>query len=227
VLGKSWAGRSESPAHVLTYTKGALTWDQATGVDANGTACFTLFTSEYDSVKSGNGDKVVAPGTGEQSIVRLKNGVTGSVTYKAVLYRILSDPDMAIHTAVSGDLVNTADYPLPEGVKPEQVLRAVTGTVKGGEFQDFDIDWMWQYDNGPEQDLIDSAVGDRASLGQDTDVNVGLYIVVEDGNSYVSPEPPRTGDDGSLGIYVALMCVSAVMLVLLLLERRRERKCGQ
>lgn len=227
VLGKSWAGRSESPAHVLTYTKGSLTWDKATGVDADGTARFTIFHTAYDNVQSDDGSKVVAPGTGELSVIRLQNTVGGSITYKAVLFQIQDDPDMEVETALSGSLTDAASYPLPKGVQPEQVLRAVTGTVKGGEFQDFDIDWLWQFDNGPEQDLIDSEVGDRASLGLDTDVNVGLYIVVEDNNSYVSPTPPQTGDDSSLGIYVALMCVSAVMLVLLLWERRKERKCGQ
>lgn len=227
VLGKSWAGRSESPAHVLTYTKGALSWDTATGVDANGVAQFALFASVYDNVKSDNGDKVAAPGTGEQAIVRLKNSVSGPITYKAVLFQIQDDPDMAVETALSGSLIDAASYPLPKGVQPEQVLRAVTGTVKGGEFQDFDIDWLWQFEISREQDLIDSEIGDRASLGLDTDVNVGLYIVVEDNNSYVSPTPPQTGDDSGLGIYVALMCVSALMLVLLLWERRKERKCGQ
>lgn len=227
VLGKSWAGRSESPSHILTYTKGTLTWDETTGVAPDGTARLTLFRKEYDNVKSDDGSKVAAPGTGKNTVIRLRNKVSGTISYKAVLFRIQDDPNMPIETALPGDFTDTINYPLPDYVRPEQVVRAVTGTVKGGEFQDFDIDWLWQFDNGRAQDLIDSEIGDRASQGLDTDVNLGLYVVVQDNNNYVPASNPQTGDTSNIGVYVALLCISAVLLLLLLWDRRKEWKCEQ
>lgn len=226
-LENSWAGRSDSPDHILTYTKDCLTWDTAAGVDESGAARLDLFDPSYPNADSGSGANIAAPGTGKQSVVRLKNDVSGPVAYKAVLYRIQDDAQMAVNAGLAGSLTDTAEYPLPDGVAREQVLRAVTGTVKGGEFQDFDINWLWEFEEGPKQDLADSAVGDRACLNQPTDVKLGLYIVVEDGNSYVTPESPQTGDNSAAGMYIALMIVSAVMLILLLLEKRRERECGR
>lgn len=105
------------------------------------------------------------------------------------------------------------------------MIRAVTGKIKGRQFQDFDIDWMWQYEISAEQDNIDSEIGDRASQGLDTNVEVGLYIVVVDNNSYATPESPKTGDNG-VGAYLALMAITGIVLVFLLWEKRKARKCG-
>lgn len=71
-LGFTWAGRSETPERVLSYTPGSLTWDSAADIDPNGAANLSLFETLYYNVKSDNEDKVVAPGTQSSSIVRLK-----------------------------------------------------------------------------------------------------------------------------------------------------------
>lgn len=80
-MGFTYAGRNESPHHVLTYTTGSLTWNSATGVDPDtGVAELSLFSDHYQNVQSDNGEKVVAPGTENTNIVRLKNSV------KAILF---------------------------------------------------------------------------------------------------------------------------------------------
>ncbi|MCM1284917.1 MAG: hypothetical protein NC213_00215 [Acetobacter sp.] len=62
------------------------------------------------------------------------------------------------------------------------------------------------------------------------DITIGMYIVVEDGNSYVSP---HTGADdmwqlpSEMGAYVSLMCISAVVLIFLIVDKRRDKKCGE
>ena len=58
----TYAGRNESPDHVLTYTNDKLTWDSSTGVNPDtGVAELRLFNSSYQNVKGENGEKVVAP----------------------------------------------------------------------------------------------------------------------------------------------------------------------
>lgn len=227
VLGFTWAGRSETPERVLTYTQGKLTWDSAADIDANGAAKLSLFDSIYKNVNAGSGDKVVAPGTDGGSIVRLKNSVSGAVSYTAVLYRIRSTDELPVEAALTGDnFTDTNIYTLPDGVTGTDVIRAVSGTVGGGMIQDFDIYWSWQYKESNEQDIIDTWFGDRAANGDADNITVGLYIVVEDGNTCIIPSSLQTGDIG-IGIYVVLMCISGALLILLLWDKRKEFKCEE
>lgn len=195
VLGLTWAGSGESPERVLTYTPGRLTWDSAGGINPSGVAVISLFDSEYENVKSDNGDKIVAPGTQGGSIVRLKNDVGGEIEYTAVLYRIRSSEDIPVEAYLSGSgFANTSKRPLPEGVESKDVIQAVAGRLGGGLFKDFSINWQWQSDKSAEQDITDTSLGDKAANGRHDNVTVGLYIVVEDGNPY-GGNPWQQGGD--------------------------------
>lgn len=223
MLGVTYSGRSESPDHVLTYTEGKLTWDSATGITETGVALLNLFEAAYSGVASEDGVNVVAPGTEGFHIIRLKNDVAGSIRYKAVLYRIRTDEALSVQTALSGEnMTDITDYPLPEGVTQADVIRAAEGTVAGGQIQDFDISWLWSYYDDAQQDAIDTMLGNDAVDAADA-VTVGLYIVVEDGNSYISPDIPQTGDNTPIGWYLALMGVSVIAVLLLVFSRKRER----
>ena len=105
-------------------------------------------------------------------------------------------------------------------------MRAVTGKLGGGQRQDFDISWIWNLYEDESRDTTDTELGDKAAIDVADNITVGLYIVINDGNSYVSPDIPKTGDDSMLGLYLALMGVSGLMLILLLVDRRREEKCA-
>lgn len=224
VLGLTYPGRNETPDHVLTYTKGSLTWDSATNIGENGAAELHLFDAIYNNTKSEDGANIVAPGTDGFHIVRLKNGITDSVNYTAVLYRISTSESLPIEASLTGQFTDTDTYPLPDGVSADQVVRAVSGTVQGGEILDFDISWLWAFHDSSQQDLTDTLLGTQ----EDADtVTVGLYITVEDNNSCVEPSLPQTGDRSHLGIYLTLLVISFVVLILLLWERRREKKCAQ
>lgn len=78
------------------YARGSLKWDSATGIDANGVACLSLFDIAYENVRSDDGDKLVAPGTSEQSVIRLKNGVSG---HTKALPTLLFDANRAVPDA--------------------------------------------------------------------------------------------------------------------------------
>ena len=223
MLGVTYSGRSESPDHILTYTEGKLTWDSAAGIDETGAARLNLFDASYPGVASADGVNVVAPGTEGVHIVRLKNDVSGTIRYQVVLYRMHTHDALPVQASLNGEnMVDIAQFPVPEGVAQADVIRAAEGTVAGGQIQDFDINWLWSYYDDDQQDAIDTMLGNSAVEAAD-ELTVGLYIVVEDGNNYVVPDIPQTGDQTAVGLYLVLMGVSLIVVLLLLLGRKRVR----
>lgn len=278
--GLTYAGRNESPHHILTYSTGKLLWDSATDVDEEtGVAELSLFNSVYQNVQADNGDKVIAPGTQGKNIIRLKNNVDYSIQYVAVMYRMKEEDALPVEPVMADDaaFTDTETYPLPEGVTKDQVVRAVTGTVGGNKIQDFDISWLWEYYESDERDQIDTSLGNKAAWDVADEVMAGLYIVVTDDydpdypyiqessdsdpdnpessssnpdtpnppdtsspsnpadpsnpsnpdNPYVYPEipeVPQTGISSRITQYLVLLTVSGVLLLMFLLEQRKEKK---
>lgn len=223
VLEITYAGRSEGPDHILTYTTNHLQWDDATGIDEDGVAVLNLFDTAYAHV-DGNGDKVIAPGTEGSSIIRLKNDSKRTVTFTAVLYRIVTNEAIPVEVALEGvNFTQTADYQLPDQVLAEQVVVAVTGELDASTIQDFDITWIWNYAEGEDQNTMDTILGNAEEEG----ITVGLYILVQDEGDVIIPTPPGTGDRSRMPMYLTLMGISLVALLVLLRERHRERKCAQ
>lgn len=237
---RTYAGRNEASSHTLTYTTGNLVWDSGTDVDVQtGVAELSLFNSIYQNVEADDGDKVVAPGTEGKNIVRLKNDADNSISYIAVMYRMKDADTLPVQPVLAEDtaFTDTGNYPLPSGVTQDQVVRAVTGTVGANELQDFDITWLWEYYQSDERDQMDTALGNKAAWDTADDVTVGLYIVVEDDYSssdpfsstpddpYTYPQVPKTGDSSHLGSYLILMTISSALLILFILDSRKEKKC--
>ena len=224
VVSLTYSGRSESPDHILYYTRNKLEWNSATGIQSNGVAELSLFDASYDNVKSEDGVNVIAPGTTGYDIVRLKNNASGTIKYTAVVYRIKNNDDLDVEVSLSGSLIRDAEkYTLPEGVDNSSVIRAVRGTLYSGWTSDFDIAWNWNFTEGNDRDAVDTYLGNKAAGGDIDDVTIGIYIVVEDDNKYVFPEkPPKTGDDGMTSLYYTLFVICGITLLLLLLTRKRK-----
>ena len=69
----TYAWRNEDPTHLLTFENEKLTWDENTEVGENGVAHLSFFNTYYQNVNSENGDNVFAPGTEQDTLIRLKN----------------------------------------------------------------------------------------------------------------------------------------------------------
>lgn len=229
-VNPAWAAPGTSPDHVLTYTQNSLKWDSATGINADGTAELKLFDANYNNVESADGSKVVAPGTDGSNMIRLVNNVSGRIRYTAVLYSIKTDPRIPVQPSLSGTgMYDTASYQLPAGVTGAEVIRAVRGTVAGHGLQDFDINWLWNYEVTDAQDVTDTELGNAAAaaMKEQTDgdsVTVGFYIVVEDSNNYYVP---KTGDDSHIAMYLAFMLIAAAGAAVSVVIYRRHGKCGR
>ena len=225
VVGVSFADRSENPNHTLTYTTKKLTWTTTEGVNDQGAAIFGIFDPRYANVESENGDYLVAPGTESGTVIRLLNNSSKEITYYAVMYMVEDPGDLPVDARMDGEnLTTTSSYTLPDGVLRKDVVRAVTGTVKSKNKQDFDLSWTWDFYESHAQDVRDTALGDQSAAGNPGTVSIGFYLVVEEEEDYTKPSNPKTGDSFHLWLYVGIMVLSALALLFLLLERLWERK---
>lgn len=217
-----------SPAadRTLTYTVGSLTWDPAAKkIDKNGVIQLSMFDSGYVNVKSADDGKVVAPGTGKTTNILLKNTVSGSIRYTAVLYR-LDNTKVPIVAGLTGPDPAVTDYYLPNGVAKEQVVSAVGGTVNGGSVKTLDISWNWKFFENDEGDKRDTMLGNKSPADE---VEYGLYIVVEDYNYYGGGGinnclvvPPKSGDNSTVKLLV--LSVLAMCAALAFTHRDKRAK---
>ena len=227
-MNPAWAAPGYAPDHVLTYNQNSLRWDSATGINADGTAELRLFDANYNNVESVDGRKVVAPGTDGSNMIRLVNNVSGRISYTAVLYSIKTDPRIPVQPSLGGTgMYDTLRYQLPAGAENAEVIRAVRGTVAGHGLQDFDINWLWNYEVSDAQDVTDTMLGDAAAAAmkeqtEGDSITVGFYVVVEDSNNYYVP---KTGDDSHLAMYLAFMLIAAAGAAVSVVIYRRHGKC--
>ena len=225
--------------------RGRLVWDSETVVDDNGVAQLNLFDSKYGNpvtVGSADGSKLAAPGTGKQTMIRLYNKFINTIVYKVVLYQYQDNipEEINMQDKLQTQLLDAIDgrgfaddtkLVLPEGVTEDQVIRAVTGKISAQKYQDFDISWLWDFE-AEGKDGEDTLLGSLAAEGKDPNVTLGVYIVVQMDTSgsgggsgdVITPESPKTGDSG-IGVYLGLTAVCGGMLMLLLWEKRKARKC--
>ncbi len=215
----TYAGKSDAPDHVLTLEGEKLVWSTSENILSNGSAEFRLFSDEYQNVKSSDGDKVVAPGTESDSMVRLKNSNKEDATYIATLYVIQSSELPITADLVCEEGTLTDEYVLPEHAADAEVITSYTGVIKSEEIVDFTTEWKWEFYESDAQDQIDTALGNLAAEGKADSIVLGLYIVVEGENEVI---PPQTGDRSMLPQIIALV-ITGACLVLILVGRRRKK----
>ncbi len=230
----TYAGRSESPTHLLTFADEKLTWDENTEVGENGIAKLSFFSTYYQNVNSENEDNVFAPGTEQLTVIRLLNDSEETIEYTAISWMIKESDILPVYGRFESEgSVPTTNYAglLPEGVTEDQLLGAVTGSVDGKNIHDFDIDWYWTFERGDEvepgiyeYDEIDTYLGNKAAWEEADDALIGFAIIVE-GETPV-PTPP-TGEGSMLYWGIGLVALSGVILLVELIFSRKQKKQEQ
>lgn len=217
----TYADASDTPAGVLTYTNGKLTWDSAVSVLPDGTAELNFFDDGYTNVISVDGKNVLAPGTGAVRKIRLISAVPRDVAYRALIYRIDSEQEIPIKGILDGPgSGDTGHIPaLPEGVAPENVLKTMEGTLPGNDALDFNVGWEWLFYESQARDAADTLLGNDEAAK----TTLGFYLVIDDDTAVVPPSP-QTGDDAPVKAYIALIVISFLVLLLLFVTRERDRK---
>lgn len=226
MIGLTYAVPAERPEHILTYRTGSLVWDKAASVRPDGSAELSFFETLYKNVNADNAERVLAPGTEKDSVIRLKNDTNKEITYTAVLYSLSTSQNLDIGASLSGNgFSDTSRYALPESIKKETVVRAVGGSLAAKKLQDFDINWFWNFEDGAStdgRDGIDTYLGNKAANEKADEATLGFYLVVYD-DSEIFPSP-QTGDNTMIGGYVVLMLISGGLCLFLALTRKRRER---
>lgn len=190
VVKFTWPTDKPTPTHTLTYTKSELTWDTATTVDpSTGAAKLNLFSAVYEegdpaniTAESDNGDKIIAPGLKKDTVVRLYNSRITSISYWAALYYKKSTEDIPIVPDLSAEntFEELSTFELPNEITAQgfELVRAYHGYVDGQQMSDLTVKWEWPFEDG--RDELDTELGDKAANGDFEDIEVGLYVYIED-----------------------------------------------
>lgn len=195
------------------------TWSSETHVD--------LFRESYnDTVKSENGEKVIAPGTTNSYHFTVKNNGNIPMSYSISLkvdthlgedetyselpleWRLLSD-DGAVVTDWKGYNERT------ETLKRD--------FLKVRNQDKYTIEWRWTFEGGGDMDAADTHMGNIA-VNQDLGVDAAIYVYAEQCGGVDENLPgPQTGDSSHTGLYIALAVLSVLGFVVLFVIRRRGK----
>lgn len=194
-----------------------------------------IFRSSYENgenvvtVKSNNGDKVVAPGTENSYTFKLKN--TGDYTIHYVLdvdaYITPGDNMIPIESRI-----NRHDGKWIVGGKESYVDVPTLDTagdsayLSPGRYTYYTLDWLWPFESG--NDEYDTFLG---NLAVEEDITITIVIKTTAISVEEAPEgedeglvPPDTGDDSILSLWIALAVGATVLLIIIVIFRIREEK---
>ena len=175
---------------------------------------------EQVTVKSGRGDKVIAPGTENSYTFALENTADGPVEYAISMKAYFSSADYIIPVEAKVTRDTDKKYLLGSSAAYADVLELNTvsdsGTLKKGYVMPYTLSWQWPFEGN---DAYDTMLG---NLEED----LTLTIVIETTASYAPPTAdggiPKTGDTSHIALWFTVMLGSSAGLMFLLLLMRRK-----
>ncbi len=182
----------------------------------------SLFRSGYnDTVQSGNGDKIIAPGTSNFYDFSVKNNgnvtMDYSVSLKVDTY-LGADGDYSQlpieWRLLSGDGAVLSDW--QNYNERTETLKSATLAVRNQER--YTIEWRWLFERGEGMDEADTEMGNWAE-DQPIGVNATIYIYAEQTDPN---EVPKTGDDFCPALYLLPMAAALCGLALLSVLKKRK-----
>ena len=190
-----------------------------------------VFYAEYGkdgeiTVKSDFGDKVVAPGTENSYNLYVRN--VGKVPISYIL-----EAESRITVDVNGKQIEIpveASFYTPHGsylLGGEESLDNL-GKLDGVKDSSglsprhqakYTLCWSWPFDGDDE---FDTLLGNLAAEGEELTVKVAFNVTAAyDPNA--AGGAPMTGDSSAIGLWVALLVISAFAFIILLFLRKREQ----
>lgn len=189
-----------------------------------------VFHAEYDesgevTVKSADGDRVVAPGTENQYDLYVKN--VGDVPISYIL-----EARSFLTVNVDGEEVQVpvdASFSTPKNsyiLGDENNLEHLSGLdgakdnygLSPEHQAKYTLTWGWPF-NGDDE--FDTMLGNLAAEGEELTVKVAFNVTAAyDPNA--GGGLPITGDSSTIGLWVALFVISTFTLIILLFLRKKE-----
>lgn len=180
------------------------------------------------TVKSENGDKLIAPGTENSYTFKLKNTGDTALDYSVTVDAYFTPGDVVIPITgrisrydgvwIAGDKEAYTDVKMLDSA-------ADRATLGAGRYTYYTLDWIWPYESGDDE--LDTLLGNTA-VDQDL-----IFTIVITTTATENPDPdaggglesPQTGDDSHIALWFLLMIVSlAALLFLIFLPKRRKDK---
>ncbi len=195
-----------------------------------------VFHARYDNasgeitVDSGNGDKLIAPGTENRYYFDILNlGSTGAKYWieaeSGVATLTYNDQTVDIPITIrffdaNGDyLVGSEDW------EPLRALNGVKdkGSLSAGHYMRYTLDWQWPFEG---DDTLDTLLGDLAAEDAELTVRVAFNVRGE-ANAASTGGVPKTGDTSKLALWMGLFVCSSFATVILLFGHRKEEADGR
>lgn len=190
-----------------------------------------IFSIRYDNesgettVRSRDGTKVLAPGTGSTYEFALENTGNVALDYTLEMEAWFSDAEYPI-PVVASVVGHEGEYLLGSAEEMVDVLRLEevrqSGTVAAGNIMPYALNWEWPFEL---DDAYDTMLGNLA-----VEEDLTLTVVIKTTASYSEdPDepggvPPQTGDMAHIELYAVMMVVSLAGILAILLLRNKENE---
>lgn len=195
----------------------------------------------YVTAKSFNGEKIVAPGTENSYLFKLKNSGDTEITYTLNVDAFITPGDNMIPIEAR---ISRYDEEWIVGGPDEWVdvptldTAADEASLSPDRYTYYTLDWRWPFESG--NDEYDTFLG---NLAVEEDITITIVIsttaTAEESAPGTDPDdpdspdepgggeglvPPDTGDNSILSIWISLAVGAAVFLIIILVYKIREEK---
>lgn len=190
---------------------------------------FDIFSAEYKNdsgeitVESANGDSVIAPGTGTEYTIRIRNKDDVAIDYEfdpAVEY--VGDVKFPIEVRLISPneeyLIGSAKE---WGTFDDFNNFTLTATLPKGEVDEYELQWRWLFEN--DNDEQDTALGNMGSDSAAIKVGLALHseanLSAEANGSFFAP---GVEDTLRIWIFFILLLIAIILLILSVLRRKEK-----
>ena len=179
------------------------------------------------TVQGADGDKVIAPGTENSYVFKLKNTGNVALDYTAEIDAYFTPSNIKI--PITGRLTRY-DGKNVVGGKDEyaevSLLDAAedAATLGAGKYTYYTLDWLWPFESG--NDELDTQLGNLA-VEQDLIFTIVIKTTATESNNPYDDSgitPPQTGDNTNIALWIVLAVCSFVMMLILIIYHRKERR---
>jgi len=223
--GESAARQPDEYRGNLEIADGKQIWGSETQVD--------LFRNSYgDTVVSGDGEKVIAPGTSNFYRFTLKNNGNMPLDYTISLEVEPQGEEKKAAPAIPLEwrLLEGNGTAVSDWREYGSAERLKQSTLNSRRQDSYTIEWRWDFERSEPMDRTDTELGDwsaRLPLG----VKATITVHAEQSDDLEKPKPsgsdgwwvPKTGDPFRMTLYLAVLAVSACGLLILIPAVRRKK----
>lgn len=174
------------------------------------------------TVRSGNKDKMIAPGTENDYSFTIRNIADTEMSYRLMVetsvrpesVKIPIRGKLTIADKTIGPYTGWAEFTALDGISDSGVLPGRNSTT-------YTFSWEWPFERGQGEEIdinnaFDTMLGNMA-VDQDLTVKVTLHVLARYGS-------PKTGDENHLLRYIIIFSASVLALVLVFLTAGRRRR---